>query len=148
MFVRGRHARPGPARCSAPTSTVPADRAVRPRTRPRPGRNARSPPRTRALRQRARGRRRATAQGAFTGQLTTLRAGYLVLSRERVRRPVHPRDVAVCVADELEQLTALAAEDGPEPIALDALEPRPWDPLGSARQTAFEPVLVPAEHEL
>ena len=77
-----------------------------------------------------------------------LRARDFVLARERVRRPVHPRDGAVGVAHELEQLAALAPENGAEAVALDALEAGPRHPVRCGDQPGLEPPVAPAEDEL
>src|SRR3954464_15888597 len=91
-------------------------------------------------------RRRRAAQRS--GSAACGRPRHFRLTRERVRRPVHARDLAVRVADELERLASLAPEDGAEAVALDALEARPRHPARRAGPPRLESPVVPAEDEL
>src|SRR5438105_14317446 len=52
------------------------------------------------------------------------------VARARVRGPVELRRLPVLAADDLEPLAALAAGDGAEAVAVDALEDRRPPPFG------------------
>src|SRR5206468_12001282 len=69
------------------------------------------------------------------------------LTRERVARPVQLDHAPALVADELEQLAALAAGNRPVPVVADLLEDRRRR-AGALRRSALEPPLAPPELEL